>query len=69
MSDTALTPTQVHAVLQKGFDEIVTLRGHIGNDLGNDTAFAIGESLGMIARAKALVGRDIDDAARKQPDP
>jgi hypothetical protein len=60
-----LTPQEVHAVLQQAFDALCGLYGKIGTDLGNDTAFAIGEATGIVAKAKALVGRDIDDKGNR----
>jgi hypothetical protein len=33
--------------------------------LGMDTALAIGEAAGIISKAKAMIGRDIDDAERE----
>lgn len=35
-----------------------------GNDFGPDTAFAMGEAAGAIGKAKALLGRDIDNLER-----
>jgi hypothetical protein len=36
--------------------------------ISTDTALAIGEAMGAVRKAKALVGRDIDDAEqRKKP--
>ena len=70
MSETRLlTPRQVHAVLAQAYDTVLGLYGRIGTDLGPDTAMSIGEALGVIAKAKALVGRDIDDAALMAPTP
>jgi hypothetical protein len=60
-----LTPQEVHAVLQQAYESVLCLYGRIGNELGNDTAFAIGEATGIIAKAKALVGRDIDDKGNR----
>ena len=54
---------EVHAVLQTAFEHVMTLRGQLSDDVGTDSAFAIGEAMGVLAKAKALVGRDIDDAA------
>jgi hypothetical protein len=33
--------------------------------ISTDTALAVGEAMGAVRKAKALVGRDIDDAERK----
>jgi hypothetical protein len=57
---------QMHRHLQTALDNILSEcppRERPGLKL--DTAFAIGQAAGMISQAKALIGRDIDDAARK----
>jgi hypothetical protein len=54
----------IHALLQHAFEQIASLRGEC-DDVSTDTAFAIGEALGTISKAKGLVGRDIDDAAAR----
>lgn len=51
-----------HAVLNKAFDTILTCRPALSG-VSPDTAFAIGEALGAISKARALLGRDIDQAA------
>jgi hypothetical protein len=56
--------TEIHAVLQKASDGLKMLHGQLGNDVRPDSAFAIGQALGTIDKAKALIGRDIDDAAK-----
>lgn len=56
-----LTAQQVHALLQQAFDDVCGLYGRIDTGLGCDTAFAIGEAAGVLSKAKALVGRDIDN--------
>jgi hypothetical protein len=60
-----MTLTEVHAVLQQAFHDVRALHGELGSDVSPDTAFAIGEALGVISRAKALVGRDIDDGRKR----
>lgn len=50
----------VHATLQECFEAMAALYGKC-DGLSTDTVFAIGEATGIIAKAKALVGRDIDD--------
>jgi hypothetical protein len=37
--------------------------------ISTDTAVALGEAMGALGKAKALVGRDIDDAAARQAGP
>lgn len=56
-----MTLEEVHAVLQHAFVSVESLRGALP-DVPSDTAFAIGEALGHIMKAKALVGRDVDDS-------
>lgn len=57
-----MTLTEVHAVLQQAFHDVLSLHGELDSDVSPDTAFAIGNALGVIEKAKALVGRDIDQA-------
>jgi hypothetical protein len=53
-------------VLEKAFEDVLDLRDIQDRPaLGADTWFAIGEAGGTIAKAKALVGRDIDDQKRR----
>jgi hypothetical protein len=40
---------------------ISEVRGALDGTVRADTAFALGEALGILAKAKALVGRDIDE--------
>ena len=56
---------RVHEMLHAAHDEVENIRRSLHIDhLSPDSAFAIGHALGVIERAKALVGRDIDDARR-----
>jgi hypothetical protein len=48
-----------HGHMLAAFDELAKTFGQAGL-LNADTAFACGEALGIISKAKALVGRDID---------
>lgn len=60
----------LHATLQKAYELVLTLRvPDWPEGIGSDTAFAIGEAAGILSKAKALVGRDIDDARRQQRHP
>jgi len=54
-----LSPEAIHAVLMEAFGQVSTLRGNV-DGVSCDSAFAIGECLGQLSKAKALVGRDID---------
>ena len=58
-------PRLIYRVLQAAFDGIEEVKGAIcAGELLPDTVFACGEALGVIAKAKALVGRDIDDVTK-----
>lgn len=61
----ALTPEQIHEILFTAYASVAELRGRC-ELVSSDTGFAIGMVLGTIGQAKALVGRDIDQA-RKMP--
>jgi hypothetical protein len=52
----------VHGTLQSAFEEVLRVSNNF-DGLKTDTIFALGEAIGILAKAKALVGRDIDDAA------
>ena len=54
-----MTPKEIHAVLQQAFDALIALHGQI-DGVSPDTAYAIGEATGVLSKAKALLGRDID---------
>lgn len=59
----------VHADLQAIWDRFLAIHARLQGMRGPvDTAFALGEATGVTSRAKALVGRDIDDmnAVRKR---
>jgi hypothetical protein len=56
-----MTLKEIHAVLQQAFADVAALHGQMPDGIGVDTAFAIGEALGVISKAKSLVGRDVDD--------
>jgi hypothetical protein len=51
--------TEIHAILRQAFTALVAMQGR-ADRCSPDTAFAIGSALGTIAKAAALVGRDID---------
>ncbi len=59
-----MTRREIHAVVQQAYDLMIGLYGKC-DDVSSDSAFAIGEALGVLGKAKALVGRDID-AMRKE---
>lgn len=58
MSD--MTKPDIHKVLQQAYDQLLALHGKV-HCLSSDTVFAIGEATGILSKAKALVGRDIDN--------
>lgn len=57
-----MTLHELHAILQSAFDALDAVRGGMPDGAGTDTAHAVGLAQGTISKAKALVGRDIDDA-------
>lgn len=59
--DAPLSPREVQAILREAFAKVASLHGRLDR-VSADTALAIGEALGTLGRAKALVGRDIDVA-------
>jgi hypothetical protein len=66
MSDpvTPLSPEAIHAVLFDVYERLTSLRGNV-ETVSTDSAYAIGECTGLVAKAKALVGRDIDNDRRR----
>lgn len=69
MSDTAELK-RWHAELNTIFDRLVALpMAGFPDGASSDTIHAVGFAAGVVAKAKALLGRDIDDGGRKeQPD-
>lgn len=59
-----MTPRAIHAVLAETLEKLVGLHGNC-DKVSPDTAFAIGLAAGTIMKAKALVGRDIDNDNQK----
>lgn len=57
------TKNEIYELLTDTFDKLCGLHGQC-DGLSADSAFAIGFAAGSISRAKALVGRDIDDTAQ-----
>lgn len=53
----------LHALLQRAVDELAGFRfqGRLPEGLSAMSAFAVGEALGTLSKAKAMVGRDIDE--------
>jgi hypothetical protein len=52
---------QAHAKLREALNVVQSTRDLV-DGASTDTLLAIGETFGTIAKAKALVGRDIDQA-------
>jgi hypothetical protein len=52
----------VHAIVAKALDTLMTARPAV-HGISADSAFALGEAAGHLARVRALLGRDIDQAA------
>jgi hypothetical protein len=59
-----VTKQEIHQTLQAAFDQIHKLTKEDLNGISTDTIMAIGYALGCVSKAKALVGRDIDDEKR-----
>jgi hypothetical protein len=57
-----MTSRELHAALQQVADALAAMRGNWPPEMRPDTAHAIGYATGAVSKAKALVGRDIDDA-------
>lgn len=57
-----LSLTEIHARLQRAFNSLAEVHNNFPPSISDDTCFALGEALGVISKAKAFVGRDIDDA-------
>lgn len=56
-----MTRAELHGILQNHYDELhVLLQPNAMPHISTDTAAAIGYAIGSISKAKALVGRDID---------
>jgi hypothetical protein len=54
-----MTLKEIHEVLLQAYVAVAALHGQM-DGVSTDTAFAIGEALGTLGKAKGLVGRDID---------
>lgn len=67
MSGDIMTREEVHAHLRDVYELLTVLYGRLPVDTAPDTAFAIGEAAGVLSKAKALVGRDIDHAKSAEP--
>lgn len=53
----------LHQTLRGVYDTLLAIRSAgLPDGVGSDTAFAIGETTGILSKAKGLLGRDIDDA-------
>jgi hypothetical protein len=61
-----VTLNEIHTLLQSQFDDLRTMLANAPR-MGGDTGIALGWALGSIEKAKALVGRDIDDSTASKP--
>lgn len=67
MTERSSTELEVaHATLEAAYLTVLSLRGQLEH-ASTDTIFAIGEAAGLIAKAKALLGRDIDQLNWSKP--
>jgi hypothetical protein len=55
---------EMHGKLRDAWDILLTFYP-VEAGMREDTAFALGQATGLISQAKALIGRDIDDAAKR----
>lgn len=55
---------EIHRILTEAYKLTISLYP-VKHPISSDTAYAIGEAGGILSKAKALVGRDIDDQRRK----
>jgi hypothetical protein len=66
-----VTLEQIYVRVEVAFDALYAVRGNLDGSIRLDTALALGEALGVVERAKALVERDLDgegDAGRAGDD-
>ena len=56
-----LDVVDLYVRLQTVVSALEGMRGNLDDSIKPDTAFALGEALGVACKAKGLVGRDIDD--------
>jgi hypothetical protein len=61
-----MTLCELHTILQTAFDALAAVQDDMPDGVSLDTVFALGNALGSISQAKALVGRDIDQQPRVQ---
>jgi hypothetical protein len=56
-----MSPHEIHKQLTIAFEAMLAIREtEFTAAVGMDTIFACGEALGIVSKAKALAGRDID---------
>lgn len=60
-----MTLRELHTILQTAFDALGAVHGSVPDGVSPDTALALGYALGTISKAKAMVGRDIDQERPK----
>lgn len=59
--DTKPTLQEIHAILTTAYGAVAALYGHLPPEISVSSAFAIGEACGVLSKAKAMIGRDVDD--------
>jgi len=53
----------LYDTLRRAFEEIGEFHGRLPGGLSASSAFAVGEALGLLSKAKSQVGRDLDERA------
>lgn len=59
-----MTLQELHTILETSFKALADVASGVPDGIGSDTAFAVGDALGTLSKAKALVGRDIEAATK-----
>jgi hypothetical protein len=57
---------ELYDVLRRAFDALAGFHGRLPAGLSALSAFAVGEALGVLSKAKSQVGRDIDEREEAQ---
>lgn len=55
---------RAHEGLREALQRVLAIRSLL-NDASSDTCLAVGEAMGIISKAKGLLGRDIDAVGRR----
>ncbi|HSZ88064.1 MAG TPA: hypothetical protein VK822_01685 [Acetobacteraceae bacterium] len=54
-----MTLRELRKRLQTAYDAVAASHGNVPADASNETAFAVGQALGSISKARDLVDRDL----------